>query len=127
MQNNTSINLSTTNDKLNQIPKSSNLLITLSTIGPILAIIFLIIALPLLIEFYSIPGFQEKDHFSEKNILILTNLMFLLYAFSLASVFGLMLSLEHKKTVIIILNILSIIIGIGMFFPLLIAVIGDWS
>lgn len=124
MQKNLAAHLSTSTE-ITRHSKTDNLLIIISAIGPVLTIIFLVITIPILIEFYSIPALRERDLFSESNVTILTNLMFLLYAFSLASVFGLMMSVYHKKTLIITLNILSILIGIGMFFPLLIAVIGD--
>jgi hypothetical protein len=125
MQKESAIDLPTISNNVPRNSKTDKFLVILSSLGPILTIIFLVIAIPLLIEFYSIPGLREKDLFSESNITVLTNLMYLLYAFSLTSVFGLMMSLYHQKPLIITLNILSIIIGLVMFFPLLIAVIGD--
>jgi magnesium-transporting ATPase (P-type) len=102
-----------------------NFTLVFSIVAPILSVVFLVLVIPLSVEFYSLNNYSEINQFNQVNQIQLVNLMYLLFASSIFSIIGLMIGLVHKKIIFITLNFLSLIVAGTMVIPMLIMIIGD--
>lgn len=96
--------------------------IIFSFVGPILAFIFLYYFIPVSEEFKETSSISQ---FTIQNNSLLINLTYLMITFCILSNIGLMLTLIHKKIILLIFNLFSIILAFWVTLPLLKMIIPD--